>query len=96
MPCRPLCFRRVIANQSQAVIRGLGRKLSFRPKAAHLPPQWRNPLFYHDRQPSSITYAPEASLAITSISTSASFGSPATATVDRAGGTTPSGARYFA
>ena len=32
---------------------------------------------------------------MTSISTSASFGSPATATVDRAGATTPSGARYF-
>ena len=39
------------------------------------------------------TQAP--SLAITSISTRASFGSPATATVDRAGATTPSGARYF-
>src|SRR5271169_6596599 len=37
-----------------------------------------------------------APFAITSISTSASFGNPAAATVDRAGATTPSGARYFA
>jgi hypothetical protein len=35
-------------------------------------------------------------LAMTSISTRASLGRAATATVERAGGTTPSGARYFA
>jgi hypothetical protein len=47
-----------------------------------------------DPQPPCKFHAPP--LAITSISTSASFGNPAAATVDRAGATTPSGARYFA
>src|ERR1700730_6400721 len=107
MPRSPLCFRGVIAYPSQPVLRGRsyhstgqrgpldkkdvistegGALAAAVEKSAVLP-----------RPPTLLRpYAPEASLAITSISTSASFGSPATATVDRAGCTTPSGARYFA
>ena len=101
MPHGPLCFSCAIADQSpgchfadqeEAVISTEGGALAAAAEKSAF--STSTP----DRRivPPGTRYAPEASLAITSISTSASFGSPATATVDRAGATAPSGARYFA